>query len=83
LTLIMHCCPLPLHSSSSSQPGRRPRLAILAQVRLSPFIEQTRKRLLQHVCGRGVPACPFLRLQCIFRRHREKKSVRKKQESCE
>lgn len=56
LTLIIHCWPLPLQSSSSSQPGMRPRLAILAQVRRSPLIEQMRKRLLQQVWGKGVAA---------------------------
>ena len=47
LTLIMHCWPPPLQSNSISEPGRTPRLAILAQVCRSPLTEQTRMRRLQ------------------------------------
>jgi hypothetical protein len=55
LTLIMHCCPPPLQINSSSDPGRTPRLAIRAQVCLSPLTEQTRMRLLQQDSDKGVP----------------------------
>ncbi len=81
LTLTMHCCPFPLQSNSSSQPGKRPRLAILAQVRRSPLTEQTRKCLWQQVCESGVLDRPAARWpHFLRRRHREKKSARKKQE---
>lgn len=54
LTLIMHCWPPPLQSNSISDPGRTPRLAILAQVCRSPLTEQTRMRRLQQDSVSGI-----------------------------
>jgi hypothetical protein len=56
-------------------------LAILAQVRLSPLTEQTRKRPWQQDWESGVLDWAARRPHLFLRRHFEKKSVRKKQES--
>lgn len=70
-TLIMHCCPPPLQSNSSSEPGRTPKLAILAQVCRSPLTEHTRMRRLQQVSVRGMLAWLVARPHFHFR-HRQR-----------
>ena len=65
-TLTIHCLPWAGQSSSSSEPGNTPRLAILAQIALSPHILHTLTRPLQQDLERGCAPLfcrPLLRRQ--------------------